>query len=99
MNKGDWELPKAWVNTDLGKFVKNENGARKPVSKTQRLTLQGDYPYYGATGQVDALNDFTHKGELVLAGEDGANLLTKSRDLAFVVHGKFWVNNHTHALR
>lgn len=93
------EIPAEWAYSSLKDFVKNENGSRKPISKTERLSIQGDFPYYGATGKIDNLNNFTHEGELVLVGEDGANLLTKARDLAFIVRGKFWVNNHAHALR
>ncbi len=79
--------------------VLNANGARKPVSLKLRAEIQGYYPYYGATGQIDSLNDFTHEGEHVLIGEDGANLLSKTKDLAFIVEGQFWVNNHAHAVK
>ena len=90
------------------KFIKNNllkdsvdilNGARKPISSTERKKIQGNIPYYGATGIVDYLNDFTHDGRFLLVGEDGANLLTKAKDLAYVVEGKVWVNNHAHVLK
>ncbi len=77
----------------------NANGARRPVSRKEREKLQGEFPYYGATGRIDSLNGFTHEGEHVLVGEDGANLFSKSKNLAFVVDGRFWVNNHAHAIR
>ncbi|SDO39078.1 restriction endonuclease subunit S [Vreelandella arcis] len=83
----------------LEDLVDIENGARKPVSATIRKNLQGTVPYYGATGIVDYLNDYTHKGRYLLVGEDGANLLSKSKDLAFIVEGKMWVNNHAHVLK
>jgi type I restriction enzyme, S subunit len=35
----------------------------------------------------------------LLIGEDGANLLSKAKPLAFSVKGKFWVNNHAHAVK
>jgi len=35
----------------------------------------------------------------VLLGEDGANLLARSKPIAFRAHGKFWVNNHAHILK
>lgn len=75
------------------------NGKRKPVSLEIRRNIQGDIPYYGATGIVDYLNDFTHNGRYLLVGEDGANLLTKSKELAYIVQGKIWVNNHAHVLK
>lgn len=83
----------------LEELVDIENGARKPVSATIRKTIQGTIPYYGATGIVDYLNDYTHEGRYLLVGEDGANLLSKSKDLAFIVEGKMWVNNHAHVLK
>ena len=75
------------------------NGARKPVSQTERQKLKGEIPYYGATGVVDHLNGYTHEGPILLVGEDGANLLTKTKDLAYIVNGKCWVNNHAHVLK
>ena len=35
---------------------------------------------------------------LLLIGEDGANLLSRSKDNAFFADGKYWVNNHAHVL-
>lgn len=92
-------LPVNWIALEFAEVIYNANGSRKPVSLKIRATIQGRYPYYGATGQIDSLNDFTHEGEHVLIGEDGANLLSKVKDLAFIVDGKFWVNNHAHAVR
>ncbi len=34
----------------------------------------------------------------MLIGEDGANLLSRSKDNAFFADGKYWVNNHAHVL-
>ena len=36
--------------------------------------------------------------KLLLIGEDGANLLSKSKNNAFFAKGKYWVNNHAHVL-
>jgi type I restriction enzyme S subunit len=93
------QLPKEWIWSSIDEFSFNENGARKPVSLAKRREISGEFPYYGATGQIDSLNNYTHDGEYILIGEDGANLLSKSKDLAFLVEGKIWVNNHAHALR
>ncbi|MGI1946351.1 restriction endonuclease subunit S [Shewanella glacialipiscicola] len=92
-------IPEGWILSTVGEFAYNANGARKPISLSKRIELQGDFPYIGATGQIDSLNDFTHEGEHILVGEDGANLVTKSKNLAFIFDGKFWVNNHAHALK
>ena len=34
----------------------------------------------------------------MLIGEDGANLVTRSKSIAFIATGKYWVNNHAHVL-
>ncbi|WP_306014018.1 MULTISPECIES: restriction endonuclease subunit S [unclassified Allomuricauda] len=75
------------------------DGQRVPLSQTERAKKQGAYPYYGASGIIDYVDDYLFDEELVLLGEDGANILTRSTPLAFVVTGKIWVNNHAHVLR
>ena len=92
-------LPVEWILSNVGKVRNNTNNLRKPVSSKEREKIKGDYPYYGATGKIDALNSYTHDGEYILMGEDGANLLSRVKDQAFVVKGKFWVNNHAHSLQ
>ena len=57
------------------------------------------YPYYGATGQVGWIDDFLFDDELILLGEDGAPFLDFSKDKAYLIKGKSWVNNHAHVLR
>lgn len=69
---------------------------RKPVSKINRN--KGDYPYYGATGIVDYVDDFIFDGRYVLIGEDGAKW-GANEESAFIVEGKCWVNNHAHVLK
>lgn len=83
----------------MGEVVLNKNNLRKPISLELRAKIKGNFPYYGATGQIDSLNDYTHAGEHVLIGEDGANLLSKAKPLAFIAKGKYWVNNHAHAVK
>ncbi|MGY3916436.1 restriction endonuclease subunit S [Aeromonas australiensis] len=88
-----------FINKKLSEFIDIQNGARRPVSASTRANIKGDIPYYGATGIVDYLNDYTHEGRFLLVGEDGANLLSKNKDLAFIIDGKAWVNNHVHVLK
>ena len=57
------------------------------------------YPYYGATGQVDVIDDFIFDGEHVLLGEDGAPFNDPFKVKSYLVDGKFWVNNHAHILK
>jgi len=69
---------------------------RKPVTKSDRST--GKYPYYGASGVVDYVEDYIFNGNYLLVSEDGANLLARSTPIAFSISGKTWVNNHAHIL-
>jgi len=76
----------------------SHDGKRVPLNKTQRSQIQGNYPYYGASGQVDHINDFKFDGEFLLLAEDGENLNSRKKPIAYIVDGKFWVNNHAHVL-
>jgi type I restriction enzyme S subunit len=93
------ELPKGWSKTSIGDFLDIHNGKRKPISLTERANRKGQFPYYGATGIIDYLDGYTHEGEYILIGEDGANILSKSKPLAFLADGKYWVNNHAHTAK
>lgn len=71
---------------------------RKPLSALQRAKKQGIYPYYGAQGIIDHLNEYLLDGEYLLVAEDGANLETRNQPIANIAKGKIWVNNHAHVL-
>lgn len=81
---------------ELGVICKNLDSMRKPVTKSKRA--KGQYPYYGASGIVDYVEDYIFDGDYLLISEDGANLLARSTPIAFSVSGKVWVNNHAHIL-
>ena len=70
---------------------------RKPVKKGDRK--EGVYPYYGASGITDYVDNFIFDGDYVLLSEDGDNLKTRNTPIAFMARGKFWVNNHAHILK
>lgn len=73
---------------------------RKPLNQEQRAVMQGSYPYYGANGQVDSINEFIFDEPLVLLAEDGGNFSEyRTRPIAYQIRGKSWVNNHAHVLR
>jgi len=93
------ELPEGWECILFGNAVNNYDGKRKPLSRKVRLNRQGKFRYYGATEIVDYIDDYIFDGKYLLIGEDGANLLSKNRPLAFIVEGKFWVNNHAHVIQ
>ncbi|AWD88625.1 MULTISPECIES: restriction endonuclease subunit S [Bacillus] len=93
------EIPNHWEVKTLSDVVENYNNQRIPVSQKKREEMEGDIPYYGATGIVDFVDGYTHEGEFVCIGEDGANLLSRSKPQAFVIRGKSWVNNHAHVVK
>ena len=69
---------------------------RRPITKSDRVA--GPYPYYGATGELDRVEDYIFDEPLVLLGEDGAKWGPGEKS-AFAISGKTWVNNHAHVLR
>lgn len=70
---------------------------RIPITASDRV--EGPYPYYGANGIQDYVNDYIFDDELVLLAEDGGNFGSKERPIAYRVSGKCWVNNHAHVLK
>jgi type I restriction enzyme S subunit len=82
----------------LGSLVENQDSIRVPVKASDRAETPGKFPYYGASGIIDYVDDYLFDGERLLVGEDGANLLARSSPIAFRANGKFWVNNHAHVL-
>lgn len=90
--------PKGWEIRKFGELVDNLDGKRIPVKSAERKKMSGEYPYYGASGIIDYVDDFIFNDEALLISEDGANLLARSTLIAFIVRGKYWVNNHAHVL-
>lgn len=70
---------------------------RIPVTANKRRN--GKYPYYGANGLQDYVDDYIFDDELVLLAEDGGNFNSKDKPIAYRVSGKCWVNNHAHVLK
>lgn len=93
------EIPEGWYVKKVKYLTENLDGKRIPLNSSERSSIQGDYPYYGANGIVDYVYDYIFDGSYVLVGEDGAPFFIFGRDVAFYVNGKFWVNNHAHILR
>lgn len=91
-------LPQRWVWSRFGDCTICRDGERIPLSKSDRQMRQGRYDYYGASGVIDQIDDYLFDRPLLLIGEDGANLLSRSTPIAFIARGKYWVNNHAHVL-
>ena len=78
-------------------ICENLDSRRRPITSSDRVA--GIYPYYGASGIVDYVEDYIFDEDILLVSEDGANLLMRSTAIAFSVSGKVWVNNHAHVVR
>lgn len=70
---------------------------RVPITAQDRV--EGPYPYYGANGVQDYVENYIFDDELVLLAEDGGNFGSKDKPIAYRVSGKCWVNNHAHVLK
>lgn len=93
------DMPNHWECFPVKRYFDFLDGRRIPLSTDERTHRQGPYPYYGASGIIDHVDDYIFDEDLLLVAEDGANLLNRSTPIAFVAAGKYWVNNHAHILR
>ena len=93
-----FDIPDTWMFVRFGELIITRDSERIPVSVSDRNKRAKIYDYYGASGVIDKIDDFLFDKELLLIGEDGANLLSRSTPIAFIAKGKYWVNNHAHVL-
>jgi type I restriction enzyme M protein len=91
------KIDATWELYELGKIARNLDSRRKPVTKSDRTS--GKFPYYGASGIVDYVDDYLFDEDILLVSEDGANLIARNTPIAFSITGKTWVNNHAHVLK
>ena len=81
----------------LGEIAEFLDSRRCPITASERIP--GPYPYYGANGQQDSVEDFIFDEPLILLAEDGGRFDQPDRGIAYAIEGKTWVNNHAHVLR
>jgi type I restriction enzyme S subunit len=93
------DVPEHWGVNRLKFLFQFLDNCRIPVAAEDRAVMAKIYPYYGASGIIDHVEDYIFDESLILVAEDGANLLSRSTPLAFIANGKYWVNNHAHILR
>ena len=93
-----FELPAGWAWVRFGTFSINRDSERKPIALSNRKNVKKHYDYYGASGKIDKVDKYIFNEKLLLIGEDGANLVTRSKPIAFFAEGKYWVNNHAHCI-
>ncbi len=98
-NDVPFEVPESWEWTTIEDVTVNRDSERIPLSLAVRKKQQNKiYDYYGAAGVIDKVENYLFDERLLLVGEDGANLLSRSKDNALFAEGKYWVNNHAHVL-
>lgn len=90
MNSNEYRMEEITVNF---------NRKRVPLSARQRAERPGKYPYFGAQGVIDHIDDYLFDGTYLLIAEDGENLNLRRKNIAQMVSGKFWVNNHAHVIQ
>jgi type I restriction enzyme, S subunit len=97
----DWlgDVPEHWDVRPLKFCCDFLNNRRIPLSAEDRTGMEKNYPYYGASGIIDHVENYIYDEPTILIAEDGANLLSRSTDLAFIATGEYWVNNHAHILK
>ena len=93
-----FEIPENWCWVRFGTALVNRDAERIPLSVAQREKLQKKFDYYGASGVIDKVDRYLFDKPLLLIGEDGANLLLRSKPVAFIASGQYWVNNHAHVI-
>ena len=85
-----------WKEYKLGEIINVLDYKRVPLSAKERSTRKGIYPYYGAQGIIDYVDDYIFDGTYLLIAEDGENLKSQKQNIAQLASGRYWVNNHAH---
>ena len=93
------EVPEGWRVGVVSEIVDIFDYKRKPLSSMVRQKIPGNYPYYGATGVMDHINDFLFNGVYLLLAEDGSVVDESGLPIIQYVSGAFWVSNHAHILQ
>lgn len=89
-----------WIERDLGSGAVILDNLRIPLSAAQRAGRTGRYPYCGANGVLDYIDDYAIDDDVILLAEDGGNFdQWRTRPIAYRMKGKIWVNNHAHVLK
>jgi len=96
----DSELADGWNVENVGSLTENLDRHRVPLSGAERAVRSGPYPYWGANGPIDSIDDYLFEGPHVLIAEDGTVVDARGRGTVhWISGGRFWVNNHAHVLR
>ena len=91
-------IPEDWEVVRLGEVVEIFDKLRIPVKEEDRQKQKKIYPYCGANGIIDYVENYIFEGEFVLLAEDGG-YWGPLENSSYIMRGKFWVNNHAHVLK
>ena len=87
-----------WEQKKLISCCNGFDNLRQPI--TANLRRKGKYPYYGANGIQDYIDDYIFDGEYILLAEDGGHFDEfASKPIAQFISGQVWVNNHAHIIQ
>jgi type I restriction enzyme S subunit len=92
-------IPAGWQKGNLGQILDIFDSRRVPISGAERKKRSGSFPYYGAAGVIDFIDDYLFTGPHVLVGEDGTVITNQGKPIVQYVWGNFWVSNHAHVLK
>lgn len=85
------------IKIKISEISESLDNKRIPIKKANRTS--GPYPYFGASGIVDFVDNFIFDEPILLISEDGENLNSRKLPIAYEVDEKCWVNNHAHVLK
>lgn len=84
----------------LKDIVENLNMKRKPLNQLERSQKKEGklYPYCGANGILDYINDYMFDEEILCIAEDGGKW-GKNEKSTYIMNEPCWVNNHAHVVK
>ena len=84
----------------LDQIVINLDNFRKPLNNVERNSMvEGKlYPYCGANGIIDYINEFIFDEEILCIAEDGGSW-GYNQKCCYLMDEKCWVNNHAHVIK
>lgn len=80
----------------LGICCKILKSKGKGISKDQRIA--GPFPYYGANGIIDYINDYVLDGTFILIGNTASVTTKNGTPLIHVATGKIYTGGHVHVI-
>jgi type I restriction enzyme S subunit len=89
-----------WINLKIEDVADCLDNYRIPLNESYRANIPGPYPYCGANGIMDYINDFLIDDDVILMAEDGGHFDEYyNKPIAYRMKGKIWINNHAHILK